>query len=300
MSHYLPSIAEKIMNTFMKKIQDKAFPNIRPEWRISPAPSMKLSVPIISDNLIAAFESGSVKSVTGLKKVVSANTVELSDGTQLEVDAIVWCTGYKTSFSLLESKYDPTTSPPAEWTSAPGSNNKLLPRLYQNIFSLELPYSLAFMGNVSFPSPAFQTYDLASMALAQIWKPSSPSPLPSIPAMSAAVDEHHKWVISLAQRGSVFPGIMKSRDWMAWANEAAGTQVIDKLGFGQKGWLFWLKERKLCKTLMTGVFSPHVFRLFDGKRPKWDGAMEAINKANESVKKEKEAAEAAKTKAKGS
>lgn len=285
---------------FMKKIQDKAFPNIQPEWKLSPAPSMKQSVPIISDNLIAAFESGNVKSVTGLKKVLSANTVELSDGTQLEVDAIIWCTGYKTSFSLLESKYDPTMNAPAEWTSAPGSNGKLLPRLYQNIFSLDHPYSLAFMGNVSFPSPAFQTYDIASMALAQVWKPSSPSPLPSIPEMSAAVDKHHKWVISLAKNGSVFPGIVRSGDWMAWANDAAGTEVIERLGFGRKGWLFWLRERELCKTLMTGLFSPHFFRLFDGKRAKWDGALKAIEDANESVKKEKEAAEAAKTKAKGS
>jgi dimethylaniline monooxygenase (N-oxide forming) len=39
--------------------------------------------------------------------------------------------------------------------------------------------------------------------------------------------------------------------------------------------------------LMDGIYSPHVYRLFDsnGKRKKWDGAREAIEKVNEDVKK---------------
>ncbi|KAF2460027.1 flavin monooxygenase-like protein [Lineolata rhizophorae] len=284
MNDHFPDFAEKNLNKFVKKIQDKAF-TIDPKWNLSPAPSLKQSVPVVSDTLVTAFESGSVQPVSALRKVVQENAVELADGTHLAVDSIIWCTGYKTHFGLVEDEYDPTKRTTAQWAASRGSNGKPLPRLYQNIFSLERPDSLAFMGTVAFPNPAFQIYDLASMALAQVWK--GRSSLPSRASMEAAVDAHHEWVCGLARRGSVYPGIVKPQEWMRWVNEAAGTGVDEYLGYGWKGWAFWAREPRFCNLLMTGIYSPHVFRVFDGKKKKWDGARLAIERANEDVKMKK-------------
>lgn len=279
MNNHFPNLAESLFNKFAKDLQDKQF-KIRPEWNLSPTPSLKQSVPIISDHLIDRLESGDIKSVSALQKVTGRNTVKLVDGTSLTVDTIIWCTGYKTDFSLVGEDYDPTRSTTAAWAASPGSNDKPLPRLYQNVFSLKEPHSLAFLGAAAFTSPAFQLYDLASMAIAQIWK--GASSLPSQAEMEQAVDAHHEWVVSLAQRGSVYPGIVKPGPWMSWVNDAAGTGVNEMLAYGAAGWAFWWRDRTFCNLLMDGIYSPHIFRVFDGKRKKWDGAREAIEKANQS------------------
>ncbi|KAF2018251.1 FAD/NAD(P)-binding domain-containing protein [Aaosphaeria arxii CBS 175.79] len=275
--YYAPGVAEYIFNTFLAKMQNKSF-TIRPEWGLSPAPSMKQSIPIISDVLVDGFEKGDIESVAGLEKVTGPNQVELSDGTKLDVDTIIYCTGYKIDYSLLEPKYDPTTRTTQKWSEAHGSNGKPLPRLYRNVFSLEKPESLAFMGTVAFPSPAFQTYDIASMALAQIWKGNSN--LPGRHEMIDDVDAHHEWVCGMAKDGSVYPGIVKGGEWMRWANDAAGTGINENLGYRWKGWVFWLRNRSLCQMIMGGIYSPHVFRLFEGKRKRWEGARKAIEKVN--------------------
>jgi dimethylaniline monooxygenase (N-oxide forming) len=268
-----------MFNKFAKSLQDKTF-KIRPEWGFSPAPSLKQSVPIISDNLVDALESGKIKPVPAIHRLNAKNTVELTNGASITVDCIIWCTGYRADFSIVEDEYDPTRDTTSTWKASPGSNGKPLPRLYQNIFSLKEPQSLAYLGAAAFPSPAFQLYDLASMAVAQVWK--GTSSLPSKDEMAKTVDEHHKWVCGLAQRGSVYPGIVKPGPWMTWVNDTAGTGVNDMLGYGIAGWSFWYREREFCKILMDGIYSPHIYRLFDGKRKKWDLAKEAILKANKS------------------
>lgn len=277
LSKNFPKLAERLFNKFAKGLQDKAF-KLRPEWNFAPAPSLKQSVPIISDNLVDCLEAGTIKSVAALERVVGERTVELSDGTTVAVDAIIWCTGYQCDYGLIESEYDPTQNVTAAWSEAPGSNGKPLPRLYRNVFSLKEPQSLAYLGAAAFASPAFQLYDLASMAVAQIWK--GASSLPPKAVMEKEVDEHIEWVVGLAQRGSVYPGIVKSGPWMRWANDAAGTGVNEKLGYGVEGWKFWLSDRAFCKLCMDGIYSPHLYRVFDGKRKKWDGARKAIEEAN--------------------
>jgi len=84
-------------------------------------------------------------------------------------------TGYATDYGIVAG-FDPTAQTAADWAAAPGSNGKPLRRLYRNIFSLQHPDSLNFMGAVAFATPAFQLYDLASMAVAQVWKGSSSLP----------------------------------------------------------------------------------------------------------------------------
>ncbi|WYZ46684.1 hypothetical protein EsH8_IX_000909 [Colletotrichum jinshuiense] len=275
-----PKLSEKLFNAFAKSMQDGAF-DMRPEWKLAPAPSLKTGVPIISDELVPALESGKVESVSGISKVIGPNKVELTDGRVLEVDAIVYCTGYKHSFSLLDPKADPTTKTTPEWAAAKGSRGKPLPRLYQNVVSLEYPDSLAFMGCVAFPTGAFVIYDLASMAVAQIWKGSSK--LPPKEEMELAVDKHHAWICDLARQNTVHPQIVNAHEWSAWADRTAGTGVDKYLGWGWEGWKYWLQDRSFCNLLMGGVYSPHIYRYFEGKRKRWDGAREEIEKINKIV-----------------
>lgn len=35
-----------------------------------------------------------------------------------------------------------------------------------------------------------------------------------------------------------------------------------------------------CRDLMNGVNSPHIWRLFEGRRKKWEGAGEAVRRVN--------------------
>lgn len=277
MELYIPRFYEFITNKMLQKFQNESF-TVQPEWRLSPAPSIRHSVPIISDNLVKNFADGIVTSVRPLAKVTGANTVELDDGTQLEVDSIIWCTGYKMDFGFMDKSVDPTRETTPRWANCKGSRGKPLARLYQNMFSLDHPDSLAFMGCVAFATGAFPLYDLASMALGQVW--AGNSPLPSEGEMKRWVERQHDWICSTAEDGPVIPSWVRQGEWNAWANDAAGTGVNENLGWGAKGWSLWWREKAWYSMLMDGIYSPHLLRVFDGKRKKWVGAREAIEKAN--------------------
>jgi dimethylaniline monooxygenase (N-oxide forming) len=269
-----PVFGGKVFDKFMKSVQDKNF-KLRPEWGFEPAQV----VPIISDTLVDYLERGLIESVKGLKRIIGGAQVELDDGRIVDVDVLIWCTGYKADFSMLESRFDPTTHPSLTWLSTSGSNGKPLARLYHNIFSLEKPDSLAFLGNVHFAGPGFQILDMSSMTIAQVWK--GASKLPSQAVMERAVDEHHVWLADQANRRSnVSPGMVDGGAWLRAMDDMAGTGVNEYLGYGWRGWWFWLSNMQLCNLLMGGVWSPHIHRYFDGTRRKWDEARKAIEKVN--------------------
>nr|QKG86294.1 MFS general substrate transporter [Aspergillus sp. FM242] len=219
-------------------------------------------------------QPGHITSVYPIEEVLDDTTVEFSDGTKVEVDAIIWCTGYTIDYSML-GKANPTIY--HETGGIPVANGRKMPRLYQNVISLEHPESLAFMGNLSFMNPAFLMFDIASMALAQVWK--GRSPLPSKEEMRRSVDEQHKWIASLANNGPVTPGLVSGVDWLEWVDQAAGLGLQANLGYGMKGWYFWLTDHELCNMVMDGLLLPFHYRLFDaGKRKPWKEARESIIK----------------------
>jgi dimethylaniline monooxygenase (N-oxide forming) / hypotaurine monooxygenase len=281
MDERFPGASEYLVTSVIKKMQRDAF-KIRPEWRLSPAPSLKHCPPMVSDSIVGALEAGTVQPVPGIKAFQEGKVVELQDATTITVDVVVWCTGYQLDFSVLDPAVDPSRNTTPAWTEAPGSKGKPLPRLYKNLFSLDYPDSLAVLGPAFFLQSAMPTYDLATMAIAQIWKGNFS--LPPLQEMTAEVDEHHAWLATLAKGGTIMPGLIREQQWMAWANEAAGTGLRKNLGWGSAGWAFWYRDRALCGMLMDGVHTPFVYRLFDGRRKKWEGAREQILKANERVK----------------
>jgi dimethylaniline monooxygenase (N-oxide forming) len=271
---FFPRSGERFFDSFIKSLQDKSF-TLRPEWGFEPAQK----VPMVSDTLVSCLESGTIESVKGLKRIVNATTVELDDRGHVQVDALIFCTGYKSDFSIIDTRFDPTTAPTTAWANAKGSNRKPLFQLYYNVFSMKKPHSLAFLGNVHFAVGGFLIFDTASMAIAQVWK--GTSQLPDKEKMEREVDRHHVWLTDLAARGfNVSPGNVDAGPWMRVMNELAGTGVNEYLGYGWRGWWFWMKDRRFCNLLMGGLWSPCIYRVFEGKRKSWEGAREAIGKVN--------------------
>lgn len=271
---YFPHAGERFFENFVKGLQNKRF-KLRPEWGFEPAQK----IPIVSDTLVEHLEAGDIESTKGVKRIVGSTIVELDDGRHVDVDAIVWCTGYKSDFSIIDPRFDPTAAPTEAWSAAQGSNGKSMFNLYQNVFSAEKPDSLAFIGNVHFTISGFQIFDMASMAVAQVWKGNSQ--LPSSEQIKREVSAHHEWLADLASRGyNVSPGNVDAGPWMRAMDDLGGMGVNEYLGYGWKGWRFWLSNMRFCNLLMGGIWSPCIYRAFEGKRERWDGAKEAIESVN--------------------
>ncbi|KAF7558843.1 hypothetical protein G7046_g5305 [Stylonectria norvegica] len=275
---WCPSLAEILFNRKARSIMQQAFGDVDPEWRLSPAPSVKVTNPVVSDVLIDRLRTGEISSIPGIKEIIGPNEVMLEDGQTLEADAIICCTGYKYGFGILDPRVHPCAEQSQQWLESRGSKGRPLPRLYQNVFSLKEPSSLAFLGCAWFITSAFCLSDLASMCIAQVWK--GHSSLPSQQEMNRWMDRQEKRIIGLAQRGTVIPAAMPAREWLVWADATAGMGLEDHLGWGWTGWSFWLRERKLWNMLMDGPLTSAAWRLFEGKRKRWDGAREEIEWAN--------------------
>lgn len=274
MTKLFPSFSARMFDKFLKSLQNKSF-KLRPEWGFEP-PQW---TPIVSNDLVHFLERGQIESAKGIKCVLDGSRVELDDGKIVEVDVLIWCTGYKADFSMLEPRFDPTRKPSSAWSSASGSNGKPLLNLFHNLFSLEKPDSLAFIGNVHTTLPGFLLFDMASMAIAQVWK--GASILPPLPVMEKAVAAHHGWLADQAgRRSNVSPALVEGGSWLHALDELAGSGINEHLRYDWKGWWFWLRNMKLCNMLMGGIWTPHIHRFFDGKRGRWEGAAAAIADVN--------------------
>ena len=206
--------------------------------------------------------------------------MELDNGTNIEVDAVVCCTGYTTSFSLAT---DLITYRRSSGAQTNGTSRTLPPlaRLYKNIFSPEYPDSIAFTNNWQAGDGIMALSDLVAMAITQVF--AGNFDLPSRDEMEREIDEHHNWVEWMADGQGTHAELIDKEPWMDWLHSAAGTGVNENLGYGWQGWKFWLTDRVFCDMLMTGIDSPHIARLFDGRRKKWVGAREALVKADEDL-----------------
>jgi dimethylaniline monooxygenase (N-oxide forming) len=266
-------------NKKIKGIMNRSFGKIEDEWNLSPWPPIKVSPPVVSDTLIDHLRSKEVRSVSGLRRIKGPKTVELSDGEEMDIDSIICCTGYRNDFSILDGRYNPSIDPPKAWTRAPGSKGRPLPRLYQNVFSMEMPESLAFVGCVWFASGAFLIADIASMCIAQVWAGKSKLPPPQ--EMSRWMDKQTERMAGLAHRGTPVVASVPQSDWLRWANETAGAGLYERMGWGGKGWRFWWTDRELYKMVMDGVLTSASWRLFDeGKRKSWPQARDEIVRLN--------------------
>lgn len=279
-----PNTAIKILDDKVNQITADEFGVLDPEWNLSP-PSLMHRVPTVNDHLIPALRAGQITSTAGPSKIVGEYDVQLTDGSIVQADSIICCTGYHADFSIL-GDLDPTLT-----ASASEDRHQYdAPKLYQNIFSLQYPESLAFVGVAILIFPAFLLSDLSSMAIAQFWsnKPGSPS-LPAQQNMEEFYANHLKWVSSikaLSPKCYFVKNTVQSESWLPFVEDAAGTNVARNLDYTSlQAWRMWLSDPWFESLMMGGIFSPHFYRLFPSeKRKQWDGAREAIVKVNEDVK----------------
>lgn len=280
MQRHFPDHLDRAMKKKAQKLMHDAFGEFDPSWRLDSAPSLGVSPPIVSDTLISNLRCGNVQSVAGIDSITGPSELKLVDGSTIQADAIIFCTGYHNDYAMLDPRFDPMANPPSEWTEAPGSRGRPIPRLYQNVFSLQRPDSLAFLGCAWFATGAFCLADIASMCIAQVWAGNSTLPPPK--DMESWADTQEKRVCALAQKGTPVPTTVPQLEWLAWADKTMGSGVLDRLGWGLKGWSFWLRDHAMWSLLMDGLLTSSMWRLFDeGKRKPWDGAREAILEANE-------------------
>ena len=282
LENYAPRLSQRFLDGMINKISQQVFGDLDPQWNLTPMPSVIHQLPTVSDFLVPYLRSGKIESCAAPSRITGATTILLQDGQSVEADAIIFCTGYHLDLSAL-GRYDPTLR-------SDGTRDEISPRMYQNIFSLDRPESLAFVGTAIILFPAFLISDLSAMAIAQMWsnKPGSPV-LPSQKEREDWYDQHLKYVAyvrALDVHRRYVKLMVRNSPWLKWVSDAAGTNVPENLGYGSvQAWKFWLQDRKFCGLLMDGVWSSHVYRLFDSdRRNAWAGAREAIESANKDMK----------------
>jgi dimethylaniline monooxygenase (N-oxide forming) len=139
---WAPRLSEWLFNRVARGAMDRYLGPVDPSWGLHDAHSIRATSPVISDNIISNLRSGTVESVAGVRRITGPRQVQLTDGRHVGVDAIICCTGYENKFSVLAPEHDPTAHMPRAWIEAPGSKGRALPRLYQNVFTMEAPDSL--------------------------------------------------------------------------------------------------------------------------------------------------------------
>ena len=119
-------IRQKFMQTVMRaqigKVEDYGLP--KPDHKIGDAH------PTISDHILSRITHGSVEVKPNISEL-KGNTVLFEDGTEVEADVIVYCTGYKVSFPFFDE----------DFLSAPDND---LP-LFRRVFKEDVP-NVFFIG----------------------------------------------------------------------------------------------------------------------------------------------------------
>ncbi|KAL0930431.1 dimethylaniline monooxygenase 2 [Colletotrichum truncatum] len=273
LEHHFPSLYSLSGDLLFKK-NAKELGEQDPKWGFEPSPSIGLSlnVIVVNDDIFSRLREGRIESVKGATRILGPHAVEVDDGNVIEdVDVIIAATGYRPDFSLV---------PELSHTRASDSKLPPLPELYQNIFAVDFPDSLACTSYCTVNDNAASYRELQSMAIAQVW--TGNSSLPSQAEMRQHITTYQKW---LWRRFRDFPatplGSGQPHSWMRFVHEMAGTGMYEYLGWGWKGWKFWWQDRNFYRLVAWGAYSPHMYRMFEtGKRRMWPGAKEAIIKAN--------------------
>ncbi|KAI1744647.1 FAD/NAD(P)-binding domain-containing protein [Xylaria scruposa] len=205
---------------------------IRGEWGLLPCP-VDFVHPAVQDDFVSALYSNRITPVRGFKAFVGADKVLLDDDSTIQVDAVVFCTGYSLDFGIMpELETGGCGLPLKTGTDKHKTKSKLgqamseasvtreeptLPRLYQMLFPPRWASSVAVLSWMSALETAWCVCELASLAVSQVWAadvasrlpvghipPKSllnkigqsrrkPARLPTEAEMNAAVDKYHAW-----------------------------------------------------------------------------------------------------------
>jgi dimethylaniline monooxygenase (N-oxide forming) len=274
--NYLEEVAPSIMSWIQDYILESAMAKsweIDPSWNLKPSPSLTTTLPCVNERLIPCLAAGSIRSVKGLRRFLGPRSVELEDGTILEdLDSVVLATGY-----LNESQQHPWM----KMAKPPNYDGPAIPRLFLQVFPPEYADSMAVLTSFGVTDNFWVSSELCSMAIAQLW--SDKSQFPSRQRMESSIDRQKRMNVILWQRDpSTKQGVVYAREFYGFMHTAAGTGVLETLGWGLSGWKFWWKEREMARLLGWGIATPFAYRLIEtGKRKAWSGAWEAMKKTND-------------------
>jgi dimethylaniline monooxygenase (N-oxide forming) len=284
MQKYFPNASRNLTLVVMKQLMKK-YGALDPSWRLQEdvAP-ISLSLSAASDNILDLFRENKITSVHGISRFVGTDAIEFVDGTIIrDVDAVICCTGYRADFKLIP--FMEMSTPKTDEQGNPYGGQPIA-RLYKNIFPPAHADSIAILAYSAYgKNNGFSFADVTSMAISNIWRGVSADLIPNREEMERSIDEHQAWIASrwyLDNRIDV--SAVKQWEFQGFLHEAAGTG-LENLGWGWKGWLFWLKDPKMSYLMNHGVETAHAFRYFEtGKRSTWPGARDAIIHVNEVVK----------------
>jgi dimethylaniline monooxygenase (N-oxide forming) len=157
----------------------KAFPQLKDEWRLLPAPPLASNPGTMNDHIINKLASDEVTNLGRIIRFTNKGVVTAEQG-EIECDAVIFATGSDFDYSYLSPEADPTNFPAPEWDTHPNSQNLRYPRLYRTIFHPNHVDSLAFFGPCrGFTFAAFSNADVISQAIGQLWAGRYPMPSPA-------------------------------------------------------------------------------------------------------------------------
>ncbi|OLN97876.1 Dimethylaniline monooxygenase [N-oxide-forming] 5 [Colletotrichum chlorophyti] len=284
LQRHFPNLTAKLAK-FATGLLMRQYGNIDPAWRLQEnvAP-LTLHLAGCMDNVLDVLREGKVRSLHGIRRFTGAKSIEFTDGTVLnDIDAVIFCTGYKGDFSLV-----PFVEMSKPETDAAGHPYRGPPiaRLYMNLFPPAHADSIAILAYSTFgKNNGFSFSDVTSMAISNIWRGVSGDMIPSRNEMERSVDRHQQWVAGRWYIENRFnPASVKQWEFQGFLHKAAGTGM-ENLGWGWRGWVTWFKDPYMVYLINHGVETAHAFRYFEtGKRKTWDGARDAIKHMNKLVK----------------
>lgn len=222
----------------------RAEEQIRGEWRLLPCPT-ELVHPAVQDDFISALYSRRITPVRGFKAFVGADKVLLDDGSTVQVDTVVFCTGYALDFGIMpELEMDGSCGLPlrtaadqhhvkaqaGETTAAVGAMSEVptLPRLYQMLFPPRWASSVAVLSWMSALETAWCVCELASMALSQVWAADAaskltPGLLPPGPSGSSKANRFHPRLAQLPTEAEMNVAVDRYHAWWrrGWVKESS-------------------------------------------------------------------------------
>ncbi|KAK7977012.1 hypothetical protein PG988_004502 [Apiospora saccharicola] len=271
---------------------------MREDWHILPCASLEFVHPIVQDEFVPALRRGDVIPVRGFKAFVSKTGVQLADDMVVDVDVVIFCTGYTHDFDILpELEMNGACGLPLKTTEQLAKQRSKdearcspkgpphLPRLFQMMFPPKRADSIAFVSWMAPQEGSWSISELASMALAQVWAAETakatgldkqstaavkhhraPALLPSQDVMNAQVDQYHAWWRrEWKKEHGMRSGYVQAHPFYRFLHGAAGTGLYEHLdhALSGRGWRLWWQDADLWTWLARGPMNNYAYRIFD-------------------------------------
>jgi thioredoxin reductase len=144
-----------------------------------PKPDHKLleAHPTVSSELLPRIGHGDIAVKPNIEHFAGGRTVRFADGSEEELDLVVYCTGYRMTFPFLDSAV------------FEAKDNRML--LYRRVVSVEQP-GLYFIGFIQPLGPIMPLAEAQSEWVADLL--TGRTKLPAATAMHAEIDEYARWL----------------------------------------------------------------------------------------------------------